>query len=93
MEQLVSRLDMAMVNVIFHENDEEMPTDPVSSPNSDSKVLLIQVGKSSFRASTQLKYAVSIDTLFSIRSVKLFTSIFPTSYIGFLMGHFSYIIF
>ena len=90
---MVSRLDVAMFNAIFCENGEEMPTDPMSNPISDSKILPIQAGKSSFGAGTQLKNAVSIDTLFSIRSVKLLTSMFPTSNIGFLMGHFSYIIF
>ncbi|KAL5537325.1 hypothetical protein UlMin_043687 [Ulmus minor] len=58
MEQLVSRLDVAMFNAILRENGEEMPTDPVSDPISDSKVLPIQAGKSSFGAGAQLKNAI-----------------------------------
>ncbi|KAL5546701.1 hypothetical protein UlMin_006388 [Ulmus minor] len=57
MDQLVSRLDVAMFNAILRENGEEMPTNPVSDPISDSKVIPIQAGKSSFEASAQLKNA------------------------------------
>ncbi|EPS72150.1 hypothetical protein M569_02605, partial [Genlisea aurea] len=60
MEQLVIRLDVAMFNAILRESDEEMPTDPVSDPISDSKVLPIPAGKSSFTAGAQLKNVVSI---------------------------------
>lgn len=59
MEQLVSRLDVAMFNAILRESAEEMPTDPVSDPIFDSKVLPIPAGKSSFGAGAQLKNAVS----------------------------------
>lgn len=59
MEQLVSRLDVAMFNAILRESAEEMPTDPVSDPICDSKVLPIPAGKSSFGAGAQLKNAVS----------------------------------
>ena len=59
MEQLVDRLDVAMFNAILRENGEEMPTDPVSDPISDSKVLPIPAGRSSFGAGAQLKNAVS----------------------------------
>ncbi|XVE74808.1 hypothetical protein DITRI_Ditri12bG0048100 [Diplodiscus trichospermus] len=58
MEQLVVRLDVAMFNAILRESDEEMPTDPVSDPISDSKVLPIPAGKSSFGAGVQLKNAI-----------------------------------
>ncbi|KAA8528993.1 hypothetical protein F0562_033519 [Nyssa sinensis] len=58
MEQLVGRLDVAMFNAILRESAEEMPTDPVSDPISDSKVLPIPTGKSSFGAGAQLKNAV-----------------------------------
>ncbi|CAH9132055.1 unnamed protein product [Cuscuta epithymum] len=58
MEQLVSRLDVAMFNAILRESDDEMPTDPVSDPISDAKVLPIPAGKSSFGAGAQLKNAV-----------------------------------
>lgn len=59
MEQLVSRLDMGMFNAILRESAEDMPTDPVSDPISDSKVLPIPSGKSSFGAGVQLKNTVS----------------------------------
>ncbi|KAJ6431332.1 hypothetical protein OIU84_018756 [Salix udensis] len=58
MEQLVSRLDVAMFNAILRESAEEMPTDPVSDPISDPKVLPIPAGNSSFGAGAQLKNAV-----------------------------------
>ncbi|XP_062110619.1 uncharacterized protein LOC133822343 [Humulus lupulus] len=58
MEQLVDRLDVAMFNAILRENAEEMPTDPVSDPISDSKVLPIPAGRSSFGAGAQLKNAI-----------------------------------
>ncbi|KAI3452609.1 hypothetical protein Pfo_009273 [Paulownia fortunei] len=58
MEQLVNRLDMAMFNAILRESDEEMPTDPLSDPISDSKVLPIPAGKSSFGAGVQLKNSI-----------------------------------
>nr|XP_023903191.1 uncharacterized protein LOC112015061 [Quercus suber]POE46687.1 hypothetical protein CFP56_65725 [Quercus suber] len=58
MEQLVARLDVAMFNAILRESAEEMPTDPVSDPISDSKVLPIPAGKSSFGSGAQLKNAI-----------------------------------
>lgn len=61
MEQLVSRLDVAMFNAILRESSEEMPSDPVSDPISDSRVLPIPAGKLSFGAGVQLKNAVSCE--------------------------------
>ncbi|KAE9619159.1 hypothetical protein Lal_00047068 [Lupinus albus] len=58
MEQLVNRLDVAMFNAILRESDEDMPTDPISDPISDSKVLPIPAGKSGFGAGVQLKNAI-----------------------------------
>ncbi|MBA0689096.1 hypothetical protein Goari_006840, partial [Gossypium aridum] len=58
MEQLVGRLDVAMFNAILRESVDEMPTDPVSDPICDSKVLPIPAGKSSFGAGVQLKNAI-----------------------------------
>ncbi|TYH96358.1 hypothetical protein ES332_A12G171500v1 [Gossypium tomentosum] len=58
MEQLVGRLDVAMFNAILRESVDEMPTDPVSDPICDSKVLPIPAGKSSFWAGVQLKNAI-----------------------------------
>ncbi|KAF8390615.1 hypothetical protein HHK36_025142 [Tetracentron sinense] len=58
MEQCVRRLDVAMFNAILRESDDEIPTDPVSDPISDSKVLPIPAGKSSFGAGAQLKNAI-----------------------------------
>ncbi|KAK6116588.1 hypothetical protein DH2020_049694 [Rehmannia glutinosa] len=58
MEQLVNRLDLAMFNAILRESAEEMPTDPLSDPISDSKVLPIPAGKSSFGAGVELKNSI-----------------------------------
>ncbi|KAL8111651.1 hypothetical protein AgCh_019394 [Apium graveolens] len=58
MEQLVSRLDVAMFNAILRESAEEMPTDPVSDPIADSNVLPVPSGRSSFGAGAQLKNAI-----------------------------------
>ncbi|XP_077211937.1 uncharacterized protein LOC143847132 [Tasmannia lanceolata] len=58
MEQCVARLDVAMFNAILRESDDEIPTDPVSDPISNSKVLPIPSGKSSFGAGAQLKNAI-----------------------------------
>lgn len=52
------RLDVAMFNAILRESVDEIPTDPVSDPISDSKVLPIPAGKSSFGAGAQLKNVV-----------------------------------
>ncbi|CAH9108491.1 unnamed protein product, partial [Cuscuta europaea] len=58
MEQLVRRLDVAMFNAILRESNDEMPTDPVSDPISNPKVLPIPVGKLTFGAGVQLKNAI-----------------------------------
>ncbi|XP_058227771.1 uncharacterized protein LOC131336113 [Rhododendron vialii] len=58
MEQCVARLDVAMFNAILRESDDELPTDPVSDPISDAKVLPIPAGKASFGAGAQLKNAI-----------------------------------
>ncbi|PQM40106.1 uncharacterized protein Pyn_24164 [Prunus yedoensis var. nudiflora] len=58
MEQSVARLDVAMFNAILRESSDEIPTDPVSDPISDLKVLPIPAGKSSFGAGAQLKSAI-----------------------------------
>ncbi|KAK8522577.1 hypothetical protein V6N12_056282 [Hibiscus sabdariffa] len=58
MEQLVGRLDVAMFNAILRESADEMPTDPISDPLSDSKVLPIPAGRSSFGAGVQLKNSI-----------------------------------
>lgn len=59
MEQCVVRLDAAMLNALLRESDDEVPTDPMSDPITDPKVLPIPHGKSSFGAGVQLKNAVS----------------------------------
>lgn len=59
MEQCVARLDVAVFNAILRESGDEIPTDPVSDPISDSRVLPVPAGKSSFGAGAQLKTAVS----------------------------------
>ncbi|KAI3981690.1 hypothetical protein MKX01_020633 [Papaver californicum] len=58
MEQCVGRLDMAMFNAILRESADDSPTDPVSDPISDSRVLPIPAGNSSFGLGAQLKNAI-----------------------------------
>lgn len=58
MEQCVARLDVAMFNAILRDSGDEIPTDPVSDPISDTLVLPIPAGKTSFGAGAQLKNAV-----------------------------------
>ncbi|KNA20113.1 hypothetical protein SOVF_055340 [Spinacia oleracea] len=58
MEHLMERLDVAMFNAILRGSEEELPTDPMSDPISELKVLPIPAGKSSFGAGAQLKNAV-----------------------------------
>ncbi|XP_057811127.1 uncharacterized protein LOC131025404 [Salvia miltiorrhiza] len=58
MEQLIDRLDMAMFNAVLRESAEEMPTDPVSDPISESRVLPIPHGQSSFGAGVELKNSI-----------------------------------
>ncbi|KAL6135894.1 hypothetical protein ACLB2K_068119 [Fragaria x ananassa] len=58
MEQSVARLDVAMFNAILRESSDEIPSDPVSDPISDLKVLPIPAGKSSFGAGAQLKSVI-----------------------------------
>jgi hypothetical protein len=63
MEQCIARLDVAMFNAILRESDDEIPTDPMSDPITDPKVLPIPSGKFSFGAGVQLKNAVSEITI------------------------------
>ncbi|KAK1427117.1 hypothetical protein QVD17_15800 [Tagetes erecta] len=58
MEQCVARLDVAMFNAILRESALEMPTDPVSDPIVESRVLPIPAGDLSFSSGAQLKNAV-----------------------------------
>nr|XP_043607346.1 uncharacterized protein LOC122579278 [Erigeron canadensis]XP_043607347.1 uncharacterized protein LOC122579278 [Erigeron canadensis]XP_043607348.1 uncharacterized protein LOC122579278 [Erigeron canadensis] len=58
MEQCVGRLDVAMFNAILREPEDEVPTDPLSDPISDSRVLPIPSGKASFGAGAQLKKTI-----------------------------------
>jgi hypothetical protein len=41
MEQCVVRLDAAMFNALLQESDDEVPTNPMSDPITDPKVLPI----------------------------------------------------
>ncbi|KAF8399918.1 hypothetical protein HHK36_015788 [Tetracentron sinense] len=71
MEQCVSRLDVAMFNALLRKSADEVPTDPVSDPISDSKVLPVPAEKSSFGVGAQLKNAIGnwsrwLDDLFDI---------------------------
>lgn len=54
----MNRLDVAMFNAILRESDDDIPTDPVSDPIGDPRVLPIPSGKTSFGAGAQLKNAV-----------------------------------
>lgn len=58
MQHCVARLDVAMFNAILRESAHQIPTDPVSDPISDSRVLPIQPGELSFGSGAQLKNAV-----------------------------------
>ncbi|KAK9725737.1 hypothetical protein RND81_05G165500 [Saponaria officinalis] len=58
MEQCVARLDVAMFNAILRESADQIPTDPVSDPIVDSRVLPIPAGEFSFGSGAQLKNAV-----------------------------------
>ena len=60
MEQCVARLDVAMFNAILRESAHEIPTDPVSDPILDPKVLPIPAGDLSFGSGAQLKNSVRI---------------------------------
>ncbi|GKA16203.1 hypothetical protein Tco_0695950, partial [Tanacetum coccineum] len=55
--QCMTRLDVAMFNAILRESADDVPTDPVSDPISDARVLPISSGKASFVAGAQLKNA------------------------------------
>jgi hypothetical protein len=58
MEQCVARLDVAMFNAILHESASEIPTDPISDPIVDPKVLPIPAGDLSFGSRAQLNNSV-----------------------------------
>ncbi|XP_052176487.1 uncharacterized protein LOC127790827 [Diospyros lotus] len=58
MEQCIARLDVAMFNAILRESAHEIPTDPVSDPIIDSKVLPIPAGDLSFGSGAQLKNSI-----------------------------------
>lgn len=55
----MARLDVAMFNALLREPGDDIPTDPISDPITDHRVLPIAAGKSSFGAGAQLKNAVS----------------------------------
>lgn len=59
MEKCLARLDVAMFNAILRESAHQIPTDPVSDPIVDSKVLPIPAGDLSFGSGAQLKNSVS----------------------------------
>jgi len=55
MEHCVAHLDIAMFNAILRESENEIPTDTISDPIVDSRVLPILAGDLSFGSGTQLK--------------------------------------
>lgn len=57
LEECVTRLDVAMFNAILR-GSEEAPTDPISDPISDARVLPISTSTLSFGIGAQLKNAV-----------------------------------
>ena len=59
MEKCISRFDVAMFNAILRESEHQIPTDPVSDPILDSKVVPIPAGELSFGSGAQLKNAVT----------------------------------
>ncbi|CAH8332160.1 unnamed protein product [Eruca vesicaria subsp. sativa] len=58
MEKCIARVDVAMFNAILRESEHQIPTDPVSDPIIDSKVLPIPAGDLSFGSGAQLKNAI-----------------------------------
>ncbi|KAL5984221.1 hypothetical protein ACLOJK_018325 [Asimina triloba] len=63
MEQCAARLDVAMFNAIMRESENEIPTDPVSDPIVDSKVLPVPAGHLSFGSGAQLKNSLQEKTV------------------------------
>ncbi|KAG7570161.1 hypothetical protein ISN45_Aa04g027860 [Arabidopsis thaliana x Arabidopsis arenosa] len=59
MDKCIGRFDVAMFNAILRESEHQIPTDPVSDPILDSKVLPIPAGDLSFGSGAQLKNAVT----------------------------------
>lgn len=90
----MARLDVAMFNAILRESGDEIPTDPVSDPITDSNVLPIPAGKSSFGAGALLKNAVSYSSSISqtfITGFLIIVIVLYLFYILFLMvGHINY---
>lgn len=58
MEQCVARLNVAMFNAILRESSSEIPTDSISDPIVDPKVLPIPAGDLSFGSGAQLKNSI-----------------------------------
>ncbi|CAN6204844.1 unnamed protein product [Urochloa humidicola] len=58
MDHCVARLDVAMFNAILRESANEIPSDPISDPIVDSRVLPIPAGDLSFGSGAQLKNSV-----------------------------------
>ncbi|KAL1211255.1 hypothetical protein V5N11_023287 [Cardamine amara subsp. amara] len=58
MEQCVARLDVAMFNAILRDSEDNFPTDPVSDPIADLRVLPIPSTTSSFGSGAQLKNSI-----------------------------------
>ncbi|KAJ4892155.1 nucleolar protein gar2-related [Raphanus sativus] len=58
MEKCISRFDVAMFNAILRESEHQIPTDPVSDPILDSRVVPIPAGDLSFGSGALLKNAI-----------------------------------
>ncbi|XP_010520070.1 PREDICTED: uncharacterized protein LOC104799318 [Tarenaya hassleriana] len=58
MEKCIARLDIAMFNAILRESAHQIPTDAVSDPIGDPRLLPITAGVLSFESGVKLKNAV-----------------------------------
>ncbi|XP_078434764.1 EEIG1/EHBP1 protein amino-terminal domain protein [Wolffia australiana] len=58
MEQCVARLDVALFNALLREPGDDLPTDPISDPITDPRVLPISASQFSFGAGAQLKNTI-----------------------------------
>jgi hypothetical protein len=68
MEHCVARLDVAMFNAVLRESANEVPSDPISDPIVDSRVLPIPAGDFSFGSGAQLKNSVCAQIAKQLRS-------------------------
>ncbi|KAF2583422.1 hypothetical protein F2Q68_00002521 [Brassica cretica] len=90
MEQCVARLDVAMFNAILRDSDENFPTDPLSDPIADSRVLPIPCSITSFGSGALLKNSIGnwsrwLTDLFGIDDDEENSSYVGTSFKAFIL--------